>query len=113
VNAGTTPARAGVAIADSASSTPELYMRHCADCHGKSGKGDGPRALNSKMEIHSFADCDWMSMRSDATLFLVIGQGSGAVGLPAQMPGFSGKLSDTQISKLVTYIRRVCQSPRE
>jgi mono/diheme cytochrome c family protein len=112
LDAGTTPAGPGVS-ANGAPNARDLYMTDCAECHGSLGKGDGPRARDLKTEIHSFADCDWMSMRSDATLFLVIQQGSGAVGLPPEMPGFSSKLDDTRISDLIAYIRSTCQSGHE
>jgi mono/diheme cytochrome c family protein len=93
-----------------ASEARNIYLNHCAACHGESGKGDGPQASAFKTRVHSFADCDWMSMRSDATLFLIIQQGSGAVGLPPAMPGFSGKLDDLQTIDLIRFIRNICQS---
>ena len=83
-------------------------MTDCADCHGRSGKGDGPRAAHLKTHISSFADCDWMSMRSDAVLFLLIKNGTGVIGLPGKMPAFGGKLDDKQITDLIGYVRSFC-----
>jgi len=91
-----------------ASSAESLYASHCAQCHGRSGKGDGPRAARLKTHIHSFADCDWMAMRSDATLFLIITKGRGAIGLPPEMPSFDGSLDSRQITELIGYVRRFC-----
>jgi mono/diheme cytochrome c family protein len=57
---------------------------------------------------HSLADCDWMSMMSDASLFLTIHEGGPAAGLSRQMPAFGSKLSYSQTAALVAYIRRFC-----
>ncbi len=88
--------------------TAGLYKEFCAQCHGASGKGDGPQAASLKTRIHSFSDCEWMAMRSGATLFLVIKKGSGVVGLLPEMPPFDDKLDDQQITDLVHYVRGFC-----
>jgi cytochrome c oxidase cbb3-type subunit 3 len=98
-----------VATLSNASRASTLYLNECARCHGKSGNGQGLRTGHPMPRIHSFADCDWMSMKSSATLFLVIKNGSAAIGLPPQMPPFGGKLDDQQIADLVWYLRSICQ----
>jgi mono/diheme cytochrome c family protein len=85
-----------------------LYFGHCAGCHGRDGKGDGPAAWQLRMRPHSFTDCGWMSMMSDATLFLIIKNGSSAAGFPAGMPANDGRLNDDEITQLVHYVRRFC-----
>ncbi len=47
-------------------------------------------------------------MRSDAVLFLIIRDGSGAIGLMPEMPAFDGQLNEGQITELVSYIRHFC-----
>jgi cytochrome c len=74
------------------------YLRHCAGCHGRDGKGDGPNARRLPVPIHSFTDCDWMSMMSDAVLFLIIKEGSSSAGFPAGMPASRGTLNDDQVA---------------
>jgi len=108
LKAGLSNAAPGGLDASNASSARNLYVTDCADCHGRSGNGDGPRAVHLRTTIRSFADCDWMSMRSDAILFLLIKKGSGAVGLAPEMPPFGGRLDDEQISDLIGYVRIFC-----
>jgi mono/diheme cytochrome c family protein len=87
----------------------ELYLKYCARCHGKSGRGDGPQTASLSFRPHSFADCGWMEMRSDAVLFLLIKDGSGIIGLPPAMHGFGDRLGTDQIAALVRYVRSFCQ----
>jgi cytochrome c oxidase cbb3-type subunit III len=101
-------AAADVMRAPDTASAASLYLKYCAQCHGRSGNGDGPRAAQFKTHIRSFANCAWMAMRSDATLFLIIRDGSGAIGLLPEMPPFDGKLDDQQIAELIGYVRRFC-----
>jgi len=85
-----------------------LYFSQCAGCHGRDGKGYGPAAWRLPVPIHSFTDCDWMSMMSDATLFLIIKEGSSSAGFPAGMPAADGRLSYDEIARLVHYVRKFC-----
>lgn len=85
-----------------------LYQSQCAQCHGRSGEGDGPEAPQLRVHLRSFADCGWMSMMSDATIFLVIKDGATAAGFPAGMPAFGGKLGYDQMVELVKYVRAFC-----
>jgi mono/diheme cytochrome c family protein len=95
-----------VEVADARAS----YLRHCATCHGRDGKGDGPNARSVPVRIHSFTDCNWMSMTSDAVLFLIIKEGSSSAGFPAGMPPSQGILDDEQIAQLVGYVRKFCST---
>jgi mono/diheme cytochrome c family protein len=85
-----------------------LYLSQCAGCHGRDGKGKGPDVWRLPVSIHSFRDCDWMLLMSDATLFLIIKEGSSSAGFPAGMPAGDGKLSYDQIAQLVHYVRTFC-----
>ena len=87
----------------------DLYLKYCTRCHGKSGKGDGPQMAGLSFRPHSFADCGWMEMRSDAILFLLIKDGSGVIGLPPAMHGFGDRLDTDQIASLVRYVRSFCR----
>ena len=92
--------------AAAAESAATLYQRHCAVCHG--GNGDGSHLSQDAMPAHSFHDCSWMSLMSDATLFLAIHDGGAAVGMRSAMPGFSGRLTNDEIAALVHLVRNFC-----
>lgn len=105
---GSAPALANVTGSEPPPSGGGLYMRNCARCHGRSGHGDGPEMAEIGRRLHSLADCDWMALMSDATLFLLIDHGSAAAGFPAGMPGFGGQLDSEQIMRLIGHIRSFC-----
>jgi mono/diheme cytochrome c family protein len=50
-----------------------------------------------------------MKKLSDDTIFTAIKYGTGAIDLPADMPGFFNRLSDREISSLVSYVRLFCR----
>jgi hypothetical protein len=85
-----------------------LYLKHCARCHGRTGKGNGLAARQLPVPLHSFTDCGWMSMMSDSTVFLIIQNGSSAAGFPPGMPADGAKLNRYQIRQLIQYIRKFC-----
>ena len=77
------------ALADDAAAT---YKAKCAMCHG--ANGEGKAAMGTK----DLGSADIQKM-SDADLNGAITNGKG------KMPAYKGKLTDAQISELVTYIR--------
>ena len=77
------------AVAQDAAST---YKAKCTMCHGADGKG-------GKMGTKDFASPDTQKL-TDAQLAEAISKGK-----PPKMPGYEGKLKDTEIRDLVTYIR--------
>lgn len=91
---------------DGAAST---YAKLCANCHGVTGKGDGPaaRALNPRPK--DFTDCKAMAHESDEMFFNIIKEGGQATGHSRLMPPWGGTLSDRRISDLVEYIRSLCK----
>ncbi len=48
---------------------------------------------------------------SNATLFLAIKNGGGAIGISPSMPAFSGHLTNDEMAGLVSYIRGFCAEP--
>ena len=79
---------ASPAFADDAAAT---YKAKCAMCHGPDGKG-------GKMGTRDFASPE-VKAEIDAQLTDVSTKGKG------KMPAYSGKLKDTEIKDLVTYVR--------
>jgi mono/diheme cytochrome c family protein len=70
-----------------------LFSENCARCHGPDGKG-----IKSE-GTPNFADPASQQAVTPAAMQKIIEDGKG------KMPAWSGKLSDQQISSLVTYIR--------
>lgn len=80
------------AVAQDAAAT---YKAKCAMCHGPDGKG-------GKMGTRDFASAD-VKKETDAQLTEIITKGKG------KMPSYDGKLKDTEIKDLVTYIRSLAK----
>lgn len=74
----------------------DIFKAKCAACHGPDGKGG--TSMAKAMGIKDLGGADIQKM-SDAELNAAITNGKG------KMPAYKGKLSDAQISELVSYIR--------
>jgi mono/diheme cytochrome c family protein len=83
---------ASQAVAQDAAAT---FKAKCAMCHGADGKG-------GKMGTRDFASAE-VKGQSDAQLAEIITKGKG------KMPAYDGKLKDTEIKDLVTYIRSLAK----
>ena len=83
----------------------ELYMKHCAVCHGAEGKGDGFNAYNLDPKPRNFSDSTLISRFTDDYLTEVIMEGGASVGLSAMMPPYKRNLSERDVALLIEYIR--------
>ncbi|MDH4276196.1 MAG: cytochrome c [Gammaproteobacteria bacterium] len=83
---------AAPALAANVFNGKEVFNRHCASCHGRSGEGIMPGMPN-------FTHGDRLFTKPDETLRESIRQGSGI------MPGFSAILNDQDIQDVVAYLR--------
>lgn len=88
-----------MASPDSVSAGRRVYARSCANCHGLSGKGDGPGAASGGQPA-DLTDATWDYGGTDGEMFGVIHDGTSA-----DMGGYAGRLSDADIWNLVNYIR--------
>jgi mono/diheme cytochrome c family protein len=70
------------------------YQSQCAKCHGQDGKG-----IESLPGIPNFTDAAWQAKHTDKELSDGISAGKGI------MPPYKDKLSATEITGLVKYIR--------
>ncbi|OQY28792.1 MAG: hypothetical protein B6243_11745 [Anaerolineaceae bacterium 4572_5.2] len=71
-----------------------LFTENCAECHGADGTG-----IDDAADLTDSAE---MSQYPDAMLMAVIAKGNGN-----GMPAFGDKLTNTNISSLVTYLREI------
>ena len=83
----------------------ELYMKHCAVCHGNEGKGDGFNAYNLDPKPKSFSDSTVISKLTDDYLAKVIMEGGEGVGLTASMPPYKRNLSEKDVTLLIEFIQ--------
>ncbi|HUF92731.1 MAG TPA: c-type cytochrome [Candidatus Limnocylindria bacterium] len=87
----------------------DIYVTHCAACHGAEGRGDGPSAAAFATKPSDLTDGRLMNPLPDEFLSNVIRHGGPAEGLAPTMPPFDRTLSSDQISQVVRYLRSVAQ----
>ncbi len=76
----------------------DVYKKKCYDCHGKKGKGDGPKSSELDKAPQDFTKGDFQK-QTDGSLFWKIGEGK------KPMPGFKHELSKDQRWQVINYIR--------
>ena len=76
-----------------------IYKEKCANCHGESGKGDGPDASRYDPAPTNFTDAAKLGGATDGELFYKISEGK------KPMPVFKTKLTEQQRWELVLLIR--------
>jgi mono/diheme cytochrome c family protein len=83
----------------------QSYAKVCAVCHGATGNGDGKLAAATAAygaRPSNLTDDVWDHGSSDGEIFVVIRDG---IGPDFNMPGFSGRLSETEIWSVVSYVK--------
>ena len=85
------------AFSVAADTGPDLFATKCASCHAKDGSGNTAMGKNLKLKDLGSAD---VQKASDKDLKDIVSKGK-----PPKMPGYGGKLNDTQINDLVKFIR--------
>jgi mono/diheme cytochrome c family protein len=103
----TTVPLAGAALNTSPTKGPDLYLRYCAVCHGKDGKGAGPAAAALKAVP---TDLTQLSKRSGGkfpvgAIRQLLGGGSstpahGSAEMPMWGPAFRAMSPDENMAKL-------------
>lgn len=79
-----------------------LYATHCASCHGREGRGDGPGAP-PMARMPSFATAAFQA-RTDEEITQVVVAGRGGF-----MPAFGGRLAAPGIAAVVRHLRSFAQ----
>lgn len=89
----------------------DLYLEHCAACHGADLEGQPnwkSRLPSGRMPAppHDASGHTWH--HPDRILFEIIKQGAAAIiggGYESDMPGFGGTLTDAEIRAIIEYIK--------
>jgi mono/diheme cytochrome c family protein len=84
----------------------KLYLDKCAECHGDTGKGDGPQGRMYDPQPKDLTDAAHMNAVSDGELFYKISEGH------RPMPAFRKRLTDEQRWLLVLFLRSLSSSAR-
>ncbi|PYN88735.1 MAG: hypothetical protein DMD87_08840 [Candidatus Rokuibacteriota bacterium] len=89
----------------------ELYVRHCAACHGDGARGDGASAASFATKPADLTDGRLMNGLPDEFLYNVILHGGPAEGLSPAMPPLSAYLDDGQARQVIDYVRSIAAPP--
>lgn len=107
----TTPPQAeavGLSYQEQVAAGQELYLEHCAECHGEVGEGgvvpEEVEGLGGTF-LEAINSEDYLYTRTDETTFLIIEYGQPNLGMPAFGLAYGGELTSQQIAAMVTYIR--------
>jgi mono/diheme cytochrome c family protein len=77
----------------------EIWAKHCQSCHGKSGKGDGPKAAQLKTLPDDFTKASFQG-QTDGALFYKTSEGRD------DMPSFKKKLPEQEdVWSVINYMR--------
>ena len=83
----------------------QIYMDHCANCHGDTGKGDGSDAMMYDPAPADLTDETPMSKVTDGEIYYQITEGR------KPMPSFKKRLTEEQRWQLVLLVRSFAGSP--
>ena len=77
----------------------------CFNCHGKSGKGDGPAGKVLTPGPRNFTNCRFHKKRKDGEMFWVIKNGSPGTGMVPLIPT---AITEEEAWKIIAYERSFC-----
>ncbi len=87
-----------------AAQTKEVFISRCGPCHGLTGRGDGPAAVNLLPKPRDFHDPAWQRSVSDQDIENIIRRGGLSVGKSMLMPA-NPDFDDDRIRQLRLYVR--------
>jgi mono/diheme cytochrome c family protein len=88
--------------AESIAAGRKLYDRHCSECHGDGGKGDGMAGEGLEEQPSDLTDAKWEHGSTDGEMFVVIRDGAGP---KSDMKPFAKKMTARQIWDVVNFVR--------
>ena len=92
-----------------ASETEVVFKFYCAQCHGLTGKGDGPNVTKDfPVSPRDFTNATEMAKLSDADMLNVIMDGGPSVSKSPMMPPWGKTLTDDEVKGLIAHLRVLC-----
>jgi hypothetical protein len=82
-----------------------LYAQRCLNCHGLSGRGDGPVAANLPGPVPDFRDT--VQKKSNSQIRKIIARGRGV------MPAFEPALRPAEINDMLQMVRFLSREGRD
>jgi mono/diheme cytochrome c family protein len=82
-----------------------IYAHKCAECHGDTGKGDGPKARTHWPASADLTDSSRMNSLLDGEIFYAISEGK------RPMPAFKKRLTEEERWQLVQAVRAFSGAP--
>lgn len=93
-----------------ASETEAVFKFYCAQCHGLTGKGDGPNVTKDfPVSPRNFTDAGEMNKLSNADMKNVILDGGPSASKSPMMPPWGKTLSEEEVDGLVKHLRVLCK----
>jgi cytochrome c oxidase cbb3-type subunit 3 len=92
-----------------AAGVEETFKFYCSQCHGLTGKGDGPNVTKDfPVSPRDFTNPKEMNKLSDADIKNVILDGGPAVSKSPMMPPWGKTLSGADVDGLIKHLRKLC-----
>ncbi|MFQ5439784.1 MAG: c-type cytochrome [Paracoccaceae bacterium] len=87
----------------------KLFKFYCAQCHGLTGKGDGPNVTKDfPVSPRNFTDAGEMNKLSDADIRNAVMDGGPAVSKSPMMPPWGKTLTGEEIDAIIKHLRVLC-----
>jgi len=98
-----------IAGAPALADTAQTFKFYCAQCHGVSGKGDGPNVTkNFPVSPRDFTNAKEINKLSDADMKNVILDGGPSASKSPMMPPWGKTISASDVDGLVKHLRKLC-----
>ncbi len=87
-----------VTLNPAAAAGEQLYAQNCATCHG--ARGEGVTGLGAALR-----NSQYIKTAGDQAIFATIAQGRKGTAMPAWLQANGGKLTETQINNIITFLK--------
>ena len=87
-------------------SAKKIYKRKCKKCHGKTGDGKGSAADDMEIKPTAFNEAGYLEKKKDGQLFWIMKEGSEGTDMEPFGPGSDVNLSEEELWKVITYMRK-------